>query len=283
MSVFGCLMMKKYTANGMIYMPCSINTNIVIKKKLPACGIVCSNPQRAKRIIKRELSDSVLHCNSWGIVIYIGKYRGKKVFVGSVPMGAAGSGFAFFEMYVAGAKYIVRYGSNDRHINEQENVNSIIIVDEADNLYGLMRDSGATKCDFGKSIYASKILIESLTTTIKQTKHNLKIKKMICHNVEDYHAYNFPDFFKENKKTINKIINSLEKEQIKKEHCWDMETAALFWRAKQFKLHATTVLQSIPRHYGKSSVYNSVIGKQAKKMEPVFSKIILDSLVSIMK
>ena len=108
--------------------------NVIVKPSLPSAGVACSNPQRCRRLVANFLENALTHTDSWGIEIQTGIYRGQEVFVAAVPMGAGGSGFAFLELFAAGAEYIVRYGSNDHQVSP-ENLREIYIVDEADNLY----------------------------------------------------------------------------------------------------------------------------------------------------
>lgn len=88
----------------------SIDQNVLVKQRLPSRGIVSSNPKRVERLLQRStglLKDIKEHTNSgWGVVIYTCTYDGIPMFIGSVPMGAGGSGFAFFEMYAAGAQVV---------------------------------------------------------------------------------------------------------------------------------------------------------------------------------
>ena len=257
----------------------TLQENVLIKETLPRAGVVSSNPQRSKRMVETCLKDAELHTNSWGVVIYVGRYLGQKMFISSVPMGGGGSGFAFLEMYAAGAEYIVRYGSNDRFIT-QDNLKDIIIVDEADNLYGLMRDSGAPESEWGRSLYASSMLTETLIN--KASTLGYPVKRMICHHVEDYHAYNYPELTSENYEEIQKIIQRVENRS-KKSSAWDMETAALFWRSKQFCKHAITVLQSLIKKKGLTRPYEGRHGEIAIHMEKVFYKLIFECLYEVLQ
>ena len=103
---------------------------------------------------------------------------------------------------------------------------------------------------------------------------------MICHHVEDYHAYNYPELVGESTENVKSLINTLES-STQKNSAWDMETAALFWRATQFQKHAVTVLQSLIKHRGKRTPYEGEYGRIAKEMEQVFGQLILDTLVAI--
>ena len=123
-----------------------LEQNLIVKKSMPIAGIVCSNPRRAERIVSSHLTDANLlkeYHSAWQLDIYIGHYQGKMMFVAAIPVGAAGAAFAIQQFAVAGARYIVRCGSNDDPRLTDKRMDEVIIVDRADNLYGLMQGSGA--------------------------------------------------------------------------------------------------------------------------------------------
>jgi purine-nucleoside phosphorylase len=247
----------------------SPHSNVIIKKRLPARGIVSSNPKRLERLIQQSghlLSDLQEHTNAgWGILIYTATYENVDMFLAAVPMGSAGSGFAFFEMFAAGAQAIIRYGSNDRSVHF-EDLRDIVVVDEADNLTGFGKPDGP--------ILASSQLV-SLLTECGQEK-GCKTQTMVCHNVEDYHAYNFSEFFVDEECEIQENIQELEADT-DRQHCADMETAALFWRASQFGGHAATVLQNLLKKPG-TSPYEGDHGKVSLAMEQTFYQVIFNAL-----
>lgn len=252
----------------------SATTNVLIKKQLPARGVVSSNPKRVERLIQRCVTGGLLvdvteHTNAgWGVIIYTAFFEDVEIFIAGVPMGAAGSGFAFFEMYAAGAQAIIRYGSNDRKVSV-EDLRTIVLVDKADNLVGLPLGSGVSATP-DRVIRASKDLVRLLEERVKL--HDLPLTRMICHNVEDYHAYNFSEFFE----TEDEIQAQIERIECGGD-CWDMETAALFWRAEQFGLHAATVLQNLLKKPG-TSPYEGEHGKMSLEMEHTFYQVIFEVL-----
>ena len=253
--------------------------NVIVKLSLPAAGVACSNPQRCGRLVANFLEKARTHTDSWGIEIQTGIYRGQEVFVAAVPMGAGGSGFAFLELFAAGAEYIVRYGSNDRQVSP-ENLREIYLVDEADNLYGLLRDSGLPEEIWGQPLWASSVLI----TTLQQqaTRLNCPVQLALCHHLEDYHAFNFPECAGEAGKRVRAHHQTLAQGNAKPS-VWDMETAALFWRAQQFERHGATVLQSLIKHRGEQSPYEGDYGQIAMAMERTFGQLILDSLIAVLE
>ena len=91
----------------------STHTNVIIKKPLPARGVVSSNPKRVEHLLQNAkenqlLTDIETHTNvGWGVTIYTAVYKNDvEIFIAGVPMGSAGSGFAFFEMFAAGAQAV---------------------------------------------------------------------------------------------------------------------------------------------------------------------------------
>ena len=262
----------------------SCATNVLIKEPLPARGIVSSNPKRVERLLERAQRDGLLtsvqqHTDAgWGVVIYTASYLHIPLFVASVPMGSAGAGVAFFEMYAAGALAIVRCGSNDRGTTT-EMLHDVVIVDMVDNIIGMAADACLDHHSDGTTtIPASTTLVSALEACSK--KSACPVKRMSCHNVEDYHAFNFPHFFY-NAGGISARIASLEaKHKDGTLHCWDMETGALFLRAQQFGAHAATVLQCLIKMPGYSP-YEGEHGIISLAMESTFYGIVLDSLATL--
>ena len=78
--------------------------NVILKSAVPAHGLVCSNPARAQRVSEHLLRESRQLCNEWGFSVSSGyTVDNLACFVAAVPMGAGGSGFAFHELFAAGA------------------------------------------------------------------------------------------------------------------------------------------------------------------------------------
>lgn len=217
----------------------STSTNVLVKKLLPARGIVTSNPKRAERLLARSgVANVKVHTDSgWGVKIWTFFFDNIQFFCAVVPIGSTGAGFAFFEMYAAGAQAILRFGAgSDRERSSLPK--EIVVVDQATNLDGLLRAAGQIDGPRSKILNASNDLVALITS--KAAGKQMPMKKKICYNVEDYHAYNFSELF-ESRDIIQKSIQS-KQSMNDKPACWDMETGALYWRATQFGLHAVTVL-----------------------------------------
>ena len=87
----------------------STYTNVIVKQPLPARGVVSSNPKRVERLLQNAKANNLLtnvktHTNvGWGVTIFTAVYKNEvEIFIAGVPMGSAGSGFAFFELFAAG-------------------------------------------------------------------------------------------------------------------------------------------------------------------------------------
>jgi len=224
----------------------STETNVLIKKALPARGIVSSNPKRIDRFLttasrKGLISDIKKHTDSgWGIVIWTVTFHNVEYFIAVVPIGATGAGFAFFELFAAGAQAVLRFGAGS-NANRESLPREIVVVDEASNMESLVYASGREDARRNEILKASGQLVDLLVA--KASEKEMPLKRMICYNVEDYHAYNFSELFKDGEVTQRRIKRKEEVCKSKgKDCCWDMETAALFWRAEQFGTHAATVL-----------------------------------------
>lgn len=258
----------------------TLEQNLIIKKAIPSVGIICSNPRRAERIALSNLKNVVLlneYNSAWPLDVYVGNYRGKSIFVAGVAVGAAGAAFAIQQLAVAGAKYIIRYGSNDDPNLTMERMNEVVIVEQADNLYGLMQSSGAPVEEWGGKCHASSVLINDLCQHAQTL--NLKPRLAICHHIEDYAAYAFPAFAGDGySQNIQNHLQALESQDSNYLHTRDMETAALFFRAKLDGFHAATVLQNVPKFAGKHQTYDGQQGNIARELESVFSELILSTL-----
>ena len=154
-----------------------------------------------------------------------------------------------------------------------ETLRELVIVDKADNLVSLCHAGGSSTVTANTVMSASPALVTLISNTVQA--QNLSSSRMICHNVEDYHAYNFTDFFDE-RSNIHEQIEALEKDS-DQAHCWDMETAALFWRANQFGRHAATILQNLLKKPG-TSPYEGEHGKISLELEHTFYQVIFETL-----
>lgn len=169
-----------------------LEQNLFIRKPVPEKGIVCSNAERAKRVATAYLNNTQTFSCSWGAQVWIGNYKFAKdedrklakVFVALAPVGS-GSGLVFTELFSAGAKFLVRYGSDDvKNPEPYEYQNCVKIIDETDNLYGYCQASGVDPSEWGQSVFASPQLLETFQKEAKERELVTEIR--ICHHLENY-------------------------------------------------------------------------------------------------
>lgn len=263
------------TTSGEIHL--TLEDCLFVKYPVPEKGVVCSNYERALRL-SQKLSNSEMHKCAWGPFIVIGDYKGEKVFVGCASVGT-GSGLLFTELFVAGAKYIIRYGSDDVKRPPDSDAYLVKIIDESDNLYGFNLQSGVDPNEWGKSVFASPTIIEALISTA-QAK-NILYEVRICHHLENYHGLRSPDKFStERNKRLQTILEQLNKNP--KPASYDMETAVLFRVAKDFGQHAATILQTVKKESPTLSSYEGINYQEAREVEEnIFFEYVLDALLKI--
>lgn len=164
----------------------TLEQTLFIRKPVPEKGIVCSNAERAKRIASEYLTSVETFSCSWGAQVWIGSYKDAKerLFVALAPVGS-GSGLVFTELFAAGAKFLVRYGSDDvKNPEPYEYQNCVKIIDETDNLYGYCQASGVDPSEWGKSVMASPVLLQAFLA--EANKREMSIEQRICHHLENY-------------------------------------------------------------------------------------------------
>lgn len=251
--------------------------NVIVKYSAPSHGITCSNMDRATRISKKLKQLSVKR-SSWGPTVYIGNYKSKPIFIAYVPIGS-GAGVMYSELYAAGAKYIVRYGSDDSKNPKQDEYNLIKIIDETDNLFGFNQASGVPDEEWGMPLSASRLMIEIFVK--EAVLHNLPFEKRICHHLENYHALNYLHRYSQaRQKKIKMHLLSLKRSD--KRESFDMESAVLFRLAKDMGKHAITILQTINKEDPKFAAYEGKNRRMAIEIEnTMFVDYILDALIRI--
>lgn len=250
---------------------------VFIKYSVPERGIVCSNYERAQRLSKR-LDNAQIHKCSWGPFVVIGDYNGERIFVACAPVGS-GAGLVFTELFVAGAKYIIRYGSDDVKSPPKQDTYLVKIVDEADNLVGFNIQSGVEKEEWGQSVFASSEIIKSLIAEAEN--HKISYEMRICHHLENYHGLRSPDKFASDRSMrLRELKQKLEGNN--KPSSFDMETAVLFRVAKDFHAHAASVLQTVNKEDKHLTSYEGENKNRAIEFEEmVFFNYVLESLIRI--
>ena len=249
----------------------------LVKTRVPERGIVCSNYERAHRLAER-LGQCKIHRSSWGPFVAVGHFKGEEIFIASAPIGP-GAGIIFTELYAAGAKFILRYGSDDVKSPGSEEQRLVKIIDEADNLYGFNIQSGVPKEEWGKPLPASSILVDHLVASAK--KRSIPFEKRICHHLANYHALRTPEkFIKERAESLKQQLGMLDHRG--KKASFDMETAVLYRVARDFECHAATVLQTIDKEVMNTSPEEKRAYQHAREIEEgFFFNFVLKTLVEI--
>ncbi|MEM9543348.1 MAG: hypothetical protein AAGA60_28135 [Cyanobacteria bacterium P01_E01_bin.42] len=254
----------------------TIEQNVIIKETIPAKGIVSSNPERSLRLSSRFLESSSVKAKSWGVCVITGKIprenASEEFFFAYVPMGASGSAHAFHEMFAAGAREVVRLGSNDVWVEEKD-TDSLVLVSEARGLRGLSWDRGIEEKDVDVPLMPDDELNQRLIKICNRS--NFPFPRRTCFNVDDYHAYLYPDLTEHPERIKQRLdfYNSFG------QYSRDMETASLFLKADQFGTKAASVLQNVFKQK-KEAPYEGSSGDKAKINESKIAEIIINALLN---
>ena len=252
----------------------TIEQNVIIKEPIPFKGIVSSNPERSIRLASKFLDSPAEMARSWGVGIFTGKINRKGVnedfFFAYVPMGASGSAHAFHEIFAAGAQEVVRFGSNDVWVQE-EDMSSLVLVSESRGLRGVSWDHGIEPQDVDAPLMPSGELNQRLIQCCDSNQ--FPFSQRVCFNVDDYHGYLYPDLMDKPKR----IKQRLELYESYGPYSRDMETASLFLKANQFGTKSASVLQNVFKQK-KEAPYEGSSGTKAVETESKIAEIIIDSL-----
>ena len=253
----------------------STQHNIIIKHAIPAMGIVNSNPERCKRLAAHFLQDGEQVVNSWGVGVFTGKVavdgERHELFFAYAPMGGSGSGIAFHEMFAAGAKTLVRQGSNDVWVTEDD-LDDAIVVSEARGLRGISWDQGVDEHQIDTPTLPDEVLQQHIEIACQE--HSLNYSNRTCFNVDDYHAYLYP----EHTPQPDRIRHRLAHYEQFSPYCRDMETASLFLKAQQFGASVASVLQNVIKQKP-GAPYEGRSGEQARVQERRIADVIINALI----
>ncbi|WP_345195659.1 hypothetical protein [Kistimonas scapharcae] len=253
----------------------TIEQNIIIKTPVPEKGIVCSNPERTLRISSHFLENPCMKIQSWGLGVITGKIvRGglsEDFFFAYAPMGASGSAMAFHELFAAGAKEVVRLGSNDVWVTE-EDMNSLVLISEARGLRGVSWDLGIDEKDVDHPLLPDHDLHRRLMERCRLSR--FQYSERVCFNVDDYHAYLYP----ERMEAPQRIQQRLATYNACAPYCRDMETASLFLKANQFGKKACSVLQNVVKQKDELP-YEGSTGDRAKANENTIAEIVINAML----
>ncbi|MBF2077466.1 MAG: hypothetical protein IGR76_02825 [Synechococcales cyanobacterium T60_A2020_003] len=253
----------------------TIEQNVIVKDPIPKKGIVSSNPERSLRLSSKFLEKSIVKVQSWGVGITVGKVTfgdaHEDFFFAYVPMGASGSAHAFHEIFAAGAEEVVRFGSNDVWVQEND-IDSLVLVRESRGLRGLSWDHGIDDQDVDLPLIPDHELNQRLIKSCHRNR--FLFSERVCFNVDDYHSYLYPELM-ENPQRIKQRLDAYNSFG---PYSRDMETASLFLKANQFGAKAASVLQNVLKQK-KKSPYEGSSGDKAKLNESKIAAIIINALI----
>ncbi len=253
----------------------TIEQNIIVKTPVPKKGIVSSNPERTLRLASHFLENASVAIQSWGIGVITGKVTRDGVsedfFFAYAPMGASGSAMAFHELFAAGAEEVVRLGSNDVWVTEDD-MNALVLISEARGLRGVAWDQGIDEKDVDQPLLPDHDLHQRLMERCRLSR--FQYSERICFNVDDYHAYLYP----ERMEAPQRIQQRLATYNACAPYCRDMETASLFLKANQFGRKASSVLQNVVKQK-EGSPYEGSTGDRAKVNENRIAEIVINAML----
>ena len=254
----------------------TIEQNVIVNRPIPQKGIVSSNPERVLRLASEFLENPITKIQSWGVGVITGNIpcgsEREQFFFAYVPMGASGSAHAFHEIFAAGAREVVRLGSNDVWVQEKD-MDSLVLISESRGLRGLSWDHGMDEKDVDMPRTPHGELMRRLIESCH--RHRFPFSERVCFNVDDYHAYLYPELME----TSQRIKRRLDVYSAFGPYSRDMETASLFLKADQFGVKAASVLQNILKQK-KELPYEGASGANARKNEIKIARVIINALLA---
>ena len=187
-------------------------------------------------------------------------------------MGASGSAMAFHELFAAGTQELVRLGSNDVWVRE-EDMNSLVLISDARGLRGVSWDCCIDEQDVDLPLFPDTELNKRLIKSCNH--HGFPFSERVCFNVDDYHAYLYP----EKMDMPERIQQRLDVYSTYAPYCRDMETASLFLKAAQFGRKSASVLQNVVKQK-KDLPYEGTTGYNAKVNENKIAEVVIRALFS---
>jgi len=245
-------------------------TDILVNcKALPSVGIIAAHPGRIERIAEEFLQDVDVHTDFRGYKVYTGTYNGQQVFAAYTAIGGPSAGLLLENLIVAGAKKIVRIGTNDNEPKNQ-NLTSLAVIQETMGLTGMMLEYGYSAEEAGMPIPASETLINSILAAAKQSKI-CKVELAKAYNLDAYHVYLNPKRFAKDSKVVEERIQSYIDQGATVR---DMESGTLFMLGQLRNIDTATVLISVLKHSKETDQQKILM----KKREGDAIRIVLNAL-----
>lgn len=253
-----------------MYTPNGTTTDILSNdKSLPPFGIIAAHPGRVERIAKEFLQDVDLHTDYRGYKVYTGTYKGQKIFVAYTGIGGPSAAIMLENLIVAGAKKIVRIGTNDNDAEEQD-LTALTVVEETMGLNGIMLEYGFSPEEADQGQPASPSLISSIISAAQKSKTS-RVELAKAYNLDAYHVYSNPDRFAKNGKIIQEKIQSYKD---KGATVRDMESGTLFMLGQLRHIDTAAVLVSVMKHNQETENQKSLM--QQRENDAI--RIVLDAL-----
>ncbi len=269
--IFFILVCSQFPAEAM-YTADGTTTDILSNEKsLPPVGIIAAHPGRVERIAKEFLNDVDLHTDYRGYKVYTGTYNGQPVFAAYTGIGGPSAGLMLENLIVAGAKKIVRVGTNDNDAEDQD-LTTLTVVQETMGLNGMMLEYGFSIEEAGKPQLASPSLTGAILSAAKRsgTAH-VKLDK--AYNLDAYHVYSNPKRFAKNSKIIEEKIQSYKNQGATVR---DMESGTLFMLGQLRHIDTAAVLISVMKHNQETEQQKDLM----QKREGDAIRIVLNALTS---
>lgn len=219
-------------------------TDILVNDKpLPSVGIIAAHPGRVDRIAKEFLQDVDVHTDFRGYKVYTGIYNGQQVFAAYTAIGGPSAGLLLENLIVAGAKKIVRVGTNDNEPKDQ-NLTSLAVIQETMGLTGMMLEYGFSADEAGKPMPASESLNNAILRAAEQS-NVCHVELTKAYNLDAYHVYLNPKRFAKDSRIVEEKIQSYIDQGATVR---DMESGTLFMLGQLRNIDTATVLISVLKH-----------------------------------
>lgn len=252
-----------YTADG-------TKTDILSNDKvLPPVGIIAAHPGRIERIAKEFLENAELHTDYRGYKVYTGTYQGRPVFAAYTGIGGASASLMIENLIVAGAKKIVRVGTNDNDALDQD-LTTLTLVEETMGLHGMMLEYGFSEEEAGQSQKASPQMIASIKAAAEKS-NTAHIALAKGYNLDAYHVYSNPHRFAKDGKRIEEKIAGYKAQGATVR---DMESGTLFMLGNLRGIDTGTVLISVAKHNYETEEQKKIM--QAREGDAI--RIVFDAL-----
>lgn len=255
-----------------MHTPLGSQTGIMTKNNsIPELGIICAHPKRVQTL-KTYLQDTKLHTDYRGYQVYTGKYQNRPIFIANTNIGSGSAAILIEELIVSGAKEIIRLGSSDNTVKNQNN-RTCYLVSQTYGAYGIMREYGYDDEEIEEGVKASRQLVNK----IKNVSESLEIDNFEtakAYHLDSYYAHLNAERFSKNPKIT---LAMAKKYRNKGATVRDMESATLFMLGQLRGIQTACILQSVIKH-GVAHEYKGQT--QVLKREKEIINLALEALVS---